>query len=177
MESNENNWTLGEIVNLPRQEKGLKSGFTSYVHYIASRYICIREATEGRQRGILVKVLGKFFGGQVEIVNGKPFCKDEHMESFDGDRFYGYPFPSAREVQEVLEILKWNQDLVNKFEDASMHVNPDSTFWISDTTRNKLFLKKLQVLSARDGQICPANDDGQYYRLSVVYFYKGSLVW
>ena len=99
------------------------------------------------------------------------------MQTFDGDRFYSYPFPSAREVQEVLEILKWNQDLVNKFEDASMHVNPDSTFWISDTTRNMLFLKKLQVLSARDGQICPANDDGQYYRLSVVYFYKGSLVW
>lgn len=176
MESTENNWTLGEIVNLPRQEKGLKSGSTSYVHYIASRYICIREATEG-QRGILVKVLGKFFGSQVKIVNGKPFCKDDHMQTFDGDRFYSYPFPSAREVQEVLEILKWNQDLVNKFEDASMHVNPDSTFWISDTTRNMLFLKKLQVLSARDGQICPANDDGQYYRLSVVYFYKGSLVW
>jgi hypothetical protein len=114
METNENNWTLGEIVNLPRQEKVLKSGSTSYVHYIASRYICIREATEG-QRGILVKVMGKFFGGQVEIVNGKPFFKDDRMEAFDGYRFYSYPFPSAREVQEVLEILKRNQALVNKF--------------------------------------------------------------
>ena len=53
MESTENNWTLGENVNLPRQEKGLKSGSTSYVHYIASRYICIREATEGDRKSVV----------------------------------------------------------------------------------------------------------------------------
>ena len=43
MESNKNNWTPGEIATLPKQEKTLKKSLTNqYVHYIASRYICIR---------------------------------------------------------------------------------------------------------------------------------------
>ena len=177
MASNKNNWTLGEIANLPKTEKLLKQGIsTSYVHYIASRYICIREATEG-QRGILVKVLGKVYSDQVGMVNGLPFCKDDHVELFDGHRYYSYPFPSAREVQEVLEILKWNQSLVAKFEAASMHINPDSTFWVNDTTRNMLFLKKPQFLSGQDDQLYPARDDANHYRLSIVYFFKGKLNW
>ena len=70
MESDKNNWTLGEIATLPKQERSLKqNGPTAYVQYITSRYICIREATDG-QRGILVKVLGKAYRDQVGIVNG-----------------------------------------------------------------------------------------------------------
>ena len=80
METTENNWTLGELVNLPRQEKLLKtSGPKSYSHFICSRYICIREATEG-QRGILMKVLGKAYDDHIIMVNGEPFSKDECEE-------------------------------------------------------------------------------------------------
>ena len=177
MESNKNNWTLGEIATLPKQEKTLKKSLTNqYVHYIASRYICIREATD-TQRGILVKVLGKCNDEPIRIVNGEPFCNDFHDELFTKDSYSSYPFPSAREVQEVIEILKANQDLLQKFESAKMHINPDSTFWVRDTTRNKLFRKRLQILSGRDGELHPADDDGFHYRLSIVYFFKGSLVW
>ena len=178
MESNKNNWTLGEIATLPKQEKTLKKSLTNqYVHYIASRYICIREATD-TQRGILVKVLGKCNDEPIRIVNGEPFCNDFHDELFTKDSYSSYPFPSAREVQEVIEILKSNQDLLQKFESAKMHINPDSTFWVRDTTRNKLFQKKAQILSGRDGQLhTAAADDGFHYRLSIVYFFKGSLVW
>jgi hypothetical protein len=177
MESNENNWTLGEIAKLPKMERLLKQSVsTVYMHYIASRYVCIREATEG-QRGILVKVLGKVYGDQVGMVNGQPFCKDDNEDLFTGNGYYCYPFPSVKDVQEVLEILKGNQSLIDKFEAAKMHINPNSTFWVRDTTRNKLLLKKPQYFSTRDGQLYPARDEDNHYRLSIVYFYKGQLNW
>ena len=177
MESNKNNWTLGEIATLPKQEKPLKqSGSTTYVQYITSRYVCIREATDS-QRGILVKVLGKFYSDQVGIVNGEPFSKDDRDELFVGHRYYSFPFPSAKDVKEVLDIIEDNQDLLQKFQAASMHINPNSTFWVSDTVRNKFFLKKPQILSGRDGQLYTPSDDDNHYRLSIVYFFKGSLVW
>lgn len=177
METTENNWTLGELVNLPRQEKLLKkSGSTYYSRHIASRYICIREATEG-QRGILMKVLGKSDGDRIIMVNGEPFSKDDREELFAGVRYFSYPFPRVTDVMEALDIIRWNHDLLRKFEEASMHVNPDSTFWVSDTVRNMLLRRKPQFLGGRDGQLYPASDDGEHYRVTFVYFYKGSLNW
>ena len=177
MDSDKKNWTLGEIATLPKQERSLKqNGPTAYVQYITSRYICIREATDG-QRGILVKVLGKAYRDQVGIVNGEPFSKDDHDELFAGHRYYSFPFPSAKDVKEVLDIIKDDKGLLQKFQAASMHINPNSTFWVSDTVRNKLFLKKTQIFNGRDGQLYTPNEDDYHYRLSIVYFFKGSLIW
>ena len=177
METTENNWALGEIAILPREEKLLKkSGTTSYSRYIGSRYICIREATDG-QRGILMKVLGKTDGDRIHMVNGEPFCKEDREELFVGKRYFSYPFPTANQVMEAIEIVRNNQDLQRKFEEASMHINPDSTFWVSDTTRNMLLRRKQQFLDGRDGQLYPARDDGEHYRVTFVYFYKGCLNW
>ena len=185
METIENNWTVGELVALPRQEKLLKkSGLTSYLRYIGSRYICIREATDGH-RGILMKVLGKtdgerivmVNGERIVMVNGEPFSKDNREELFIGKRYFSYSFPRENEVMEALDILRGNQDLQRKFEEASMHVNPDSTFWVSDTVRDMLLRRKPQFLGGRDGRLYPASDDGEHYRVTFVYFYKGSLNW
>ena len=177
MDTTKNNWTLGEIANLPRQERQMKkSGTNSYSHYIGSRYICIREATDG-QRGILMKVLGKTHSDRIIMANGQPFIKDDCDELFIGNSYFSYPFPRDKEVMEALDIIRNNQDLLQKFEEASMHVNPDSTFWVSDTTRNMLLRKKPQFLGGRDGQLYPARDDSEHYRVTFVYFYKGSLSW
>ena len=177
MDSKENNWTVGETVTIKRMEKLLKeSGSTSYAQYVSSRYICIRE-DNGEQPGILLKVLGKAYSDQIGMVNGQPFCKDDHEELFNGHRYSSYPFPSAKQVQEVLEILRNDKSLLEKFEAASMHINPDSTFWVNDTTRNMLLMKKPQILSGRDGQISSAGDDVNHYRISIVYFSKDSLTW
>ena len=177
MESNENNWTLGEIAKLPKMERPLKQSVSKvYMHYIASRYICVREATDGR-RGILMKVLGKAYSDQVKMVGGEPFGRDEHEELFVGQRYYSYPFPTANEVQEVLEILRANPSLLQKFEDARMHVNPDGMFWVRETARNA-FLKKIpQIYDSRSGQLCNPSDDTNYYRITMVYFFKGQLSW
>lgn len=177
METTGNNWSLGEIATLPLKEKLLKKGWMkSYSHYITSHYICIREATNG-QRGILMKVLGKTDGDRIMIVNGEPFCKDNCEELFVGKRYFSYPFPKASAVMEALDIIRYDQNLQQKFEAASMHINPDSTFWVSDTTRNMLMQKKTQFLGGRDGQLYPACDDGKHYRVTFIYFYKGSLNW
>lgn len=177
METTENNWTLGELVTLPREEKLLKKGgTTSYSRYIASRYICIREATDGHS-GILMKVLGKTSGERIMMMNGEPFCKEDREELFLGKRYFSYPFPTANAVMDALDIVRNNQDLQQKFEAASMDFTPDSTFWVSETTRNMLLQKKPQFVSGRDGQLYPARDDGEHYRVTFVYFYKGSLNW
>ena len=176
MDSKENNWTVGETVILKRMEKSLSEGLsTLYAQYISSRYICIREVN-GEQRGILLKVLGKAYSNQIEMVNGQPFCKDDHEELFAGHRYCSYPFPSAKEVQEVLEILRDDKSLLQKFEAASMHINPNSTFWVNDTTHNMLLMRKPQILNGRDGQISSAGDVN-HYRISIVYFSKDSLIW
>ena len=177
METNGNSWILGELATLPREEKLLKkSGMTSYMHLIGSRYICIREATDN-QRGILMKVLGKVSSDRISFKNGKPFCKDDHEELFYGSRYFSYPFPSANQITEALDILRSNQDLQQKFEKASMHFNPDSTFWVSDTTRNVFLRKIAQFLNGHDGQLYPANDNSEHYRITFVYFNNGKLNW
>ena len=177
METTENNWALGEIATLPHEEKLLKkSGTKSYLRYIGSRYICIREATPG-QRGILMKVLGKANGNRFMMINGEPFSKDDREELFVGVRYFSYPFPAASAVKEALDIIRNNQDLQRKFEEASMNFTPDSTFWVSDTTRNMLLRKKPQFLNGSDGLTYPNHDDGEHYRVTFVYFYKGSINW
>ena len=177
MATTENNWSLGEKVTLRRQERLLKgSDSKSYLRYIGSRYICIREATDG-QRGILMKVLGKASSDKIMMVNGEPFGKDDRDEQFFGIRYLSYTFPTSSQVMEALDILRDNLGLLTKFEYASMHVNPKSSFWVSDTSRNMLLQKKPQVLSGRDGQLHPSRDNIEYYRVTFVYFDKDSLEW
>ena len=177
MEPNKNNWNLGELVTLPKQERPLKSGaMTQYGHYIGSRYICIREESEG-QRGILLKVLGKVYSDQIKIVDGEPFSKDEGDELFMGHSYLSYPYNSLKDVKEVLDILRGNADLLQAFEKAKMHINPNSSYWVRETARNKFMLKIPQVYDSREDLLCTASDDTPYYRITMVYFYKGNLSW
>ena len=177
MEPNKNNWNLGELVTLPKQERPLKSGaMTQYGHYIGSRYICIREESEG-QRGILLKVLGKVYSDQIKIVDGEPFSKDEGDELFMGHSYLSYPYESLKDVKEVLDILRGNADLLQAFEKAKMHINPNSSYWVRETARNKFMLKIPQVYDSREDLLCTASDDTPYYRITMVYFYKGNLSW
>ena len=177
MASNDDNWTVGEIVTLPRKVRTLKtSGTTSYMQCIASRFICIRESETG-QRGILLKVLGKAHADRVTIEGGEPFARDDFDEQFNGDNYYSYPFPSSTNLKEVLDILRGNEEMLHRFEKASMHINPNSTFWVNDITRNMLFMKKPQYYSARDGRLSPAKDDSNHYRITFVYFHQGELRW
>ena len=177
MESNENFWHLGEIATLPRTEQLLKeSGSTHYERLIGSQYVCVREATE-RQRGILVKVLGKISPKHIMIVAGQPFTKDDHENLFTGTRYFSYPFPAEKDVQEVIEILRNNPSLIQIFEDASMHINPKSKFWVNETERNFLFMKKPLCYDSYSDQIGTLSNDEAAYRLTMVYFYKGHLNW
>ena len=70
MESDKKNWKLGEVVLLPRKTTQINK---KYEYLMASRYICIREATEG-QRGILLRVLDKIARKNIIMRGGKPFC-------------------------------------------------------------------------------------------------------
>lgn len=177
MDTNTNNWSVGELVRLERQERDVKtSGSTAYRHYVASRYICIREETKDKS-GILVKVLGKAFADQLLMVDGRPFCKDDVDERFTDNLYFSYPFPLTKDVREVVGILREDSTLVERLEEEKMHINPNSTFWVADTLRNRLFMKRPQVYSAREDQLHPASVDVAHYRLSIVYFAKGQLSW
>ena len=177
MASTENSWHLGEIVTLPRAEKLLKrSGSAVYEQLIGSRYICVREETEGH-RGILVKVLGKIMPEYIMTVGGQPFSKDDREELFVGKRYFSYTFPAMKDLQEVLDILRKNPDLIQIFEKASMHINPKSKFWVNEMESILLVKKKALCYDAYSEQIITPSKDDAPYRLTMVYFYKGNLNW
>lgn len=170
MASNTSKWNFGEIVYPPRTTKLLKSSSTKlYERLIDSRYICIREATEG-QYGILLKVLGKVKANHIMFVNGQLFCKDDAVELFEGMSYLSYSFPTVAELKEVLDIIRNNPRLLNHFEAASMHLNPKSLFWVNETVNDLLFLKKPQCYNASTESLSTASDDMAPYRLTMVYF-------
>lgn len=167
--SNEANWRIGELVSLSWNYKEIKkSGENTYAYYAISRYICVREATDG-QCGILVKVLGKVPIDRIMLVNGEPFCRDEREELFMGKCYYSFPFPTVSALKEVLEIVSSNEALQGRFEAESMRFNPASSFWVRETAGTFL-TKKLQFYNATSGQLCKATDDTVHYRLSIAYF-------
>lgn len=177
MESTKNSWHLGEIVNLSRTAKQFKtSGSTVYEQFVGSRYICISEATEDH-RGILLKVLGKYPSEDIMMVGGQPFCKDDREELFEGKCYSSFPFPAVKDVQEVLEILRSNPSLIQIFEDAKMHINPKSKYWVSETERHLLGKKKPQCYDASSEQTVTPSKSEAPYRLTMVYFNKGNLTW
>ena len=110
-------------------------------------------------------------------VGGQPFSKDDREELFAGMHYFSYPFPAAKDVQEVIDILRSNPSLIQIFEDASMHINPKSKFWVSETESRLLIMKKPQCYDAFSKQIASPSKDDAPYRLTMVYFYKGKLSW
>ena len=177
MEYNTNYWHVGEIVKLPRTETPLtRNGNTSYDWIVGSRYIVIREATDS-QRGILAKVLGQFTPKYIIIVDGQPFSKNDKDDLIDGARFFSYPFPAAKDVKEALDILRNNPSLLQKFEEASMHIDIQSKFWVSETASHLIIMKKPQCYDAYSGSVITASDNNAPYRLTLAYFYKGELTW
>ena len=145
MSETESKWKLGEIVKVPRKSSEIESGMKSYEHFISSRYVCIREEN-GDQSGILIKVLGKISSENIIIKGGEPFCKDDKEEGFTSDIYYSYRFPSELELKEVLHIIRNNQRLIVELENASMHINPNSTFWVRDTAKSILLQKNCNTM-------------------------------
>ena len=78
----------------------------------------------------------------------------------------------------MLDILKKDESLVEIFEKAKMHINPNSTYWVRDTTRRLLVLKAPQHYDAKsDGLFASEDDNSLHYRISVAYFYKSQISW
>ena len=177
MVKDEIQWRVGEIVTLSREVADLTNGsHIGYKRLIGSRYICIREESEG-QRGILMKVLGKATKGEMMIVGGEPFCKDDADELFNGVQYLSYPFPTVQEVKEALSILQKDESLQHAFDKAHMHVNPRSTYWVNETASRLLFLKQPQYYDAFSDELRVPADNSLHYRVTMVYFYKGELCW
>ena len=177
MEPITKNWKTGEIVKLQRSDKTLeKDGSTIYKEFVTSRYVCIREASNGK-RGILVKAMGKTPASYIQMVDGRPFVKDDIEQLFYDTNYYSFPSPKVNEVEEVLNIIRNNQELIKQFESLSMPMNTEATFWVRETTRNLLFMKQLQYFDGSQSLTCKAKKNDAHYRLSIVYYYNSELVW
>ena len=172
-ESDNKNWKLGEVVVLPRKTTQSNK---KYEYLMASRYICIREATAG-QRGILLKVLGKTTRENIIMQGGQPFCKDEKYEGLYSDTYFSYRFPSMKELKEVLDILKKDESLLEIFKINNMSIKLDSTFWVRDTASRLFFLKEPQYYDANHGPLTATSDDETHHRLTIAYFYKSNVSW
>ncbi len=165
-----NNLSVGEIANLKRKTTLLKeSGTKIYKQLIGSRYLCIREAKDG-QKGILVKVLGKVPAAQILLVGGQPFSRDDREELFESTGYCSYSFPKLEELKEVLSIIRSNPDLLDHFERASMHINPQSKFWVNETASQLLIIKKPLCYDASSDSLNTASSSDVPYRLTLLYF-------
>ena len=173
MESDKKNFTLGEVVLLPRKTSQINK---KYEYLMASRYICIREASEG-QRGILLRVLGKPARKNIIMRGGKPFCKDDKYEGLYTNTYFSYRFPSTNELKEVLDILKKDESLLEIFKKNNMSIKLDSTFWVRDTASRLFFLKEPQYYDANHGQLTATSDNEAHHRLTIAYFYKSNISW
>lgn len=171
----EKNWKVGDIDVFPWTSTVFKkSGSTTYKHYYSSRFICIREADD-EHRGILLKVLGKASPHEIMMVGGEPFCKDERDDLLNGKVYSSFRFPSLQELTEALAIVRENPKLLSLFEEASMHFNPESSFWVRETSRKHIFQKKPQFYDASTGTLSVSTDDTPHYRLTMLYFQNGEL--
>ena len=176
MESKENQWKVGELVSFPWKSTVFKkSGSTIYKHFYSSRFICIREEDEGH-RGILLKVLGRTSPRDIMMVGGEPFCKDERDDRLGGKTYSSFRFPSSEEVIDALEILRANPGLLAVFEKESMHLNLNATFWVRESARNFLLMKKPQYYGIHTGVVTKATGNVPHYRLTMVYFRNGELI-
>ncbi len=177
MDNAVNNWKTGTIVNLPRQSsEAAKDGDNTFVNLVDSKYVCVRKAIDGVQRGILVKVLGKCSGENFLIKHGESFCKDGKAEG-NKNKYYGFPIPTAHELKEVLDIVRRNYTLRADFKKAAMPLRLDSTFWVRETARKYLFKNKLQYYDVSKDECMIAGDDDAHWRLTFVYFYKSEIRW
>jgi hypothetical protein len=155
----------------------IKSGWNStYVRYINSRYICVREATDS-QRAIFAKVLGRFAPSEVSIVDGKPFTRNDTDQLFEGYCYYSYPFPELKDVTEFLEILRSNPSLLKCFEEASMPFKPQSKIWVNEVLKYLFIKKKPMCYNPSADCLCTANDNEAPYRLTLAFYFKDELIW
>lgn len=165
-----NKWRIGQIVSLAWETKLVKKNRNnSYERMIGSNYICIREATDGRY-GILLRVLDKARASSIKLVRGQPFFLDECTGLFEGYSFSSYSSPSLAELKEVLAILRSNQSLLDRFEEAKMPISLQSLFWVNETARNILFMKKPLCYDPSTDSLCIASDPVEPCRLTMVYF-------
>ena len=176
MEQTENSWKKGELVNFPWKSNIFKkSGSTIYKHFYSSRFICIREEDEGH-RGILLKVLGRTSPHDILMVGGEPFCKDDRDDRLDGKTYASFRFPTSDEVIEVLEIFRKDPKLLQTFERESMPLNINRTYWVRETVRNLFLAKRPQFYDVSTNTVTKATDGTSHYRLTVLYFYKGEII-
>jgi hypothetical protein len=177
MKLTETNWKIGEIVFLPKKEELLRKGNgMEFKRVIGSRYFCIREAAKG-QRGILIKILGQYKPKHIMIVDGEPYSKDHLEDMFEGVRYYSYPFPSVKDIKEVLDILRSKPTLMKKYWDTSVAINLQSKFWVKEIARNLLFTKKPQCYDAQSDSLCSPAVNEMPYRLTIAYFFEGEIDW
>jgi hypothetical protein len=165
-----NKWRIGQNVSLAWETKLVKKNRNnSYERMIGSNYICIREATDGHY-GILLRVLDKARASSIKLVRGQPFFLDECTGLFEGYSFSSYSSPSLAELKEVLAILRSNQSLLDRFEEAKMPISLQSLFWVNETARNILFMKKPLCYDPSTDSLCIASDPVEPCRLTMVYF-------
>ena len=171
-ETTNKDWRVGELVTLGQSTTLLKkNGTKSYSNMVGSHYVCVRKATEG-QHGILVKVLGETRRERLLLVSGKPFCKDERDELFVGKHYYSYPFPTADELKEVLDIVRSNTDIQQKLMDNGMSIHPEGTFWVNDTKALLFGLERSpQYYDPSTDRLATAKSlDERHQRLTIAYF-------
>ena len=165
-------WSVGEMVSLPHGDEMVKqSRNKTYKYELPPNCICLRKA-EDYCRGIMVADLGTYSANRMLMVDNKTFCKDNKTRGFYDTVYYCYPFPSVREMKEVLDIIRKDPDLQQMLREQQMYIDPSATFWVSDTRRS-LFPWKRKALyynPQTDSLSAVKTGDDVHHRITIAYF-------
>lgn len=172
MEQQKGKWCVGDLVTLPRKVAFIeKRGIRVYEYFSRSKYVCVRERT-AEQPGLLVKLLGRCDAEELMRVNYELFSKDDKVEGFNANHYCCYRFPTADQVQEVLDIIEDNDQLRQQFEAVGMIWSPDAFYWVRNVKRKLLGLCWApQYYNPFNKQTIPADKkSATHYRMAVVTF-------
>lgn len=173
MTEKKSRWTVGEKVSLHHHKTILyRLPRRIFAHFVASRYLCIREASS-KNRGILLKVLGTFEAGEISSRRFEAFCKDAKDDGYDfrPDSYYSFRFPTKKQVKEVLQILKAQPELVERLYEIGMGFSWQQGYWVRGMAFNCLLGSKPKWYDpTADAVFVSHRSEEEHLRMSIVYF-------
>ena len=90
--------------------------------------------------------------------------------------YSSFRFPTLQQLTEALAVIRENPSLMSVFDEASMHFDTESSFWVREMSRKLLISKKPQFYDACTGTLCDSQDDTPPSRLTMLYFQNGRLM-
>ena len=164
-------WKVGDVVAPGLMfRKICRFGGKIYMHFLDSKYICIREAS-AEAPGMLVKVLNSCDQSRFLFRGGEPFIKDYKTVNFESPVEYStFRLPTVEEVRFVLATAKADVQLGQMLANRGLSPNEPATYWTRGIGGNILGRRVEFYDSATRTVKTESGSNTERIRITVAYF-------